>query len=75
MAATVPIVGPVVSCVLEQKAIIDRIKITAYNAEEWLLDSLVRYYAEPHDIRDSVFPGTDLRVTYTVAVHRSELAA
>lgn len=106
---------------LEQKAIIDRIKITAYNAEEWLLDRLVRYYPEPHDIRDllrsfaelsgeisttadgvlvtldppdtplhrralrglcddlnqvgAVFPGTDLKVTYTVAVHRSELAA
>jgi hypothetical protein len=36
---------------LEQKAIIDRIKITAYNAEEWLLDRLVRYYPEPNDIR------------------------
>lgn len=36
---------------LEQKAIIDRIRITAYNAEEWLLDRLVRYYPEPHDIR------------------------
>jgi len=36
---------------LEQKAIIDRIKITAYNAEEWLLDRLVRHYANPHEIR------------------------
>jgi len=36
---------------LEQKAIIDRIKITAYNAEEWLLDRLLRHYPNPHDIR------------------------
>ena len=36
---------------LEQKAIIDRIKITAYNAEEWLLDLLVRHYPNPHDVR------------------------
>ncbi len=106
---------------LEQKAIIDRIKITAYNAEEWLLDRLVRYYPNTHEVRallrafaelsgeisttaadvlvtldppdtpqhrralrglcddlnqvGAVFPGTDLRVTYTVAVHHSELAA
>jgi len=36
---------------LEQKAIIDRLKITAYNAEEWLLDRLLRHYSNPHDIR------------------------
>ncbi len=36
---------------LEQKAIIDRIKITAYNAEEWLLDRLIRHYPNPHDVR------------------------
>ncbi|MBI4302732.1 MAG: hypothetical protein HY665_00120 [Chloroflexi bacterium] len=36
---------------LEQKAIIDRIKMTAYNAEEWLLDLLVRHYPNPHDVR------------------------
>lgn len=36
---------------LEQKAIIDRVKITAYNAEEWLLDRLLRHYSNPHDIR------------------------
>ena len=36
---------------LEQKAIVDRIKMTAYNAEEWLLDLLVRHYPNPHDIR------------------------
>jgi transposase len=106
---------------LEQKAIIDRIKITAYNAEEWLLDRLLPYYPKPHEIRgllrsfaelsgqiattdhgvlvtldapdtphhrralrglceelsqlEATFPGTDLPVTYTVAVHHSELAA
>ena len=36
---------------LEQKAIIDRIKLTAYNAEEWLLDLLLRHYPNPHDVR------------------------
>ena len=36
---------------LEQKAIVDRIKITAYNAEEWLLDLLVRHYPNSHDVR------------------------
>jgi hypothetical protein len=37
---------------LEQKAIIDRVKMTAYNAEEWLLELLVRHYPNPHDVRD-----------------------
>ncbi len=37
---------------LEQKAIIDRVKVTAYNAEEWLLDRLVQHYRNPHDVRD-----------------------
>ncbi len=36
---------------LEQKAIIDRIKLTAYNAEEWLLELLVHHYPNPHDVR------------------------
>jgi len=36
---------------LEHKAIIDRVKITAYNAEEWLLDLLVRHYPNRHDVR------------------------
>lgn len=35
----------------EQKQVIDRAKITAYNAEEWLLDLLRRYYPNPHDVR------------------------
>jgi hypothetical protein len=37
---------------LEHKAIVDRVKITAYNAEEWLLDRLVEHYPNPHDVRD-----------------------
>jgi transposase len=37
---------------LEHKAIVDRIKISAYNAEEWLLDRLVAHYPNPHDVRD-----------------------
>ncbi len=45
-------VGPREVMRLEQKAIIDRIKLTAYNAEEWLLDRLLRHYPNPHDIRD-----------------------
>jgi transposase len=37
---------------LEAKNIVDRIKISAYNAEEWLLDRLVAHYPNPHDVRD-----------------------
>ncbi len=36
----------------EAKAIVDRIKISAYNAEEWLLDRLVVHYRNPYDVRD-----------------------
>jgi hypothetical protein len=36
---------------LEQKTIIDRIKLTAYNAEEWLLERLLPHYPNPHDAR------------------------
>ena len=36
---------------LEQKAIIDRVKMTAYNAEEWLLERLLPHYSNPDDIR------------------------
>jgi len=43
--------GPQVVLRLEQKAIVDRIKMTAYNAEEWLLNLLVHHYPNPHDIR------------------------
>ncbi len=106
---------------LEHKAIVDRIKIAAYNAEEWLLDRLIRHYPNPHDARDllrsfaelpgeihttddsvtvtldppdtpihrralrglvddlnalgATFPGTEIPVTYHVAMHHSEAAA
>jgi transposase len=36
----------------EAKAIVDRIKIAAYNAEEWLLDRLVVHYPNHYDVRD-----------------------
>ena len=106
---------------LEHKAIIDRVKMTAYNAEEWLLEQLAPHYHNPDDIRQllrsfaelsgeirstaqgivvtldppdtpiyrralsglcadlsqlgATFPGTDLPVSYQVAVHHSECAA
>ena len=106
---------------LEQKAIIDRVKMTAYNAEEWLLERLAAHYHNPDDIRQLLrsfaelsgeirstaqgivvtldppdtpiyrralrglcadlsklgptFPGTDLPVSYQVAMHHSERAA
>ena len=37
---------------LEHKHIVDRIKICAYNAEQWLLDRLVDHYPNRHDVRD-----------------------
>jgi hypothetical protein len=37
---------------LEFKAIVDRIKISAYNAEEWVLDRLIVHYPNQHDARD-----------------------
>lgn len=36
----------------EAKAIVDRIKISAYNAEEWMLDRLVMHYPNHNDVRD-----------------------
>jgi len=36
---------------LEQKAIVDRIKLAAYNAEEWLLERLLVHYPHPDDAR------------------------
>lgn len=106
---------------LEHKALVDRVKIAAYNAEEWLLERLHHHYGNANDIRDLVrsfaelsgqirstprgidveldapdtpmhrralrglcdelnaigatFPGTDLPVTYRVAMHHSEAAA
>ena len=106
---------------LEQKAILDRVKLTAYNAEEWLLERLAPHYQNTDDIRQLLrsfaelsgeirttaqgvtitldppdtplhrralrglcadlsqlhptYPGTDLAVTYQVAMHHSERAA
>ena len=106
---------------LQQNAIIDRVKMTAYNAEEWLLERLAPHYSNPDDIRlllrsfaelsgeirrtaqgvvvtldppdtpiyrralrglcadlsqlGATFPGTDLSVSYEVAMHHSERAA
>lgn len=37
---------------LEHKAIVDRVKIAAYNAEEWMLDRLLRHYDNANDARD-----------------------
>jgi len=37
---------------LEHKAIIDRVKIAAYNADDWLCDRLVVHYPNVHDVRD-----------------------
>jgi len=53
----------------EHKAIVDRVKITAYNAEEWLLERLERHYQNPNDVRDLLrsfaeLPG-DIRTTST----------
>ena len=45
---------------LEGKTLVDRIKLTAYNAEEWMLDRLQRHYPEPHDIRDLLRSFADL---------------
>ena len=36
----------------EAKAIVDRIKIAAYNAEEWMLDRLMLHYPNHCDVRD-----------------------
>jgi transposase len=107
---------------LEHKAIVDRIKLSAYNAEEWLLDRLINHYPNPNDVRDllrsfaelsgeidttaddgvivtldppdtpihrralrglvedlnttcATYPGTDVPVTYRVALHHSEATA
>jgi transposase len=36
----------------DAKDIIDRVKMTAYNAEEWTLDKLRSHYSNPFDVRD-----------------------
>ena len=106
---------------LEHKHIVDRVKICAYNAEQWLLDRLIHHYPNRHDVRDLLrtfarlpghitttdqgvivtleppdtpahrralegligelntldvtYPGTDIPVTYQLAVHHSRPAA
>ena len=106
---------------LEHKALVDRVKISAYNAEEWMLDRIIRHCPNTNDARDllrsfaelsgevrstaggvvvtldppdtpmhrralqglcdelnearAVFPGTDLPVSYRVAMHNSQAAA
>ncbi len=45
---------------LEHKHIVDRIKICAYNAEEWLLDRLAVHYPNRHDVRDLLRSFTQL---------------
>jgi hypothetical protein len=106
---------------LEHKHIVDRVKICAYNAEQWLLDRLIHHYPNRHDVRDLLrtfarlpghitttdhgvivtleppdtpahrralegligelntlgvtYPGTDVPVTYQLAVHHSRPAA
>ncbi len=45
-------VGERHTLLLQQKAIIDRIKITAYNAEEMLPELPALHYSNLHDIRD-----------------------
>ena len=47
----------------EAKAIVDRIKISAYNAEDWLLDRLVMHYRNGHDVRDLLRSFTELSGT------------
>jgi hypothetical protein len=37
---------------LEQKSIIDRVKLAAYNAHEWTVDRLLVHYPYPDDVRD-----------------------
>jgi hypothetical protein len=73
---------------LEQKILVDRIKVAAYNAEEWMLDLLRRHYRNPHDLRDLLrsfgrLPGVmtstpyGLRVTLDspdTPIHRRALA-
>jgi transposase len=64
--------GPREMLRLEQKSIIDRIKMTAYNAEEWLLDLLVQHYPNPHDVRALLRSfaelGGEIRTTATQVV-------
>jgi transposase len=50
---------------LEQKTILDRFKLTAYQAEQWMLDRLLVHYPNPHDahamLRDFAQLSGDMR--------------
>jgi hypothetical protein len=39
---------------VEQKQIIDRVKVTAYNAEEWAARPPAEALPQPHDVRDLI---------------------
>jgi hypothetical protein len=47
----------------EAKAIVDRIKIATYNAEEWMLDRLVPHYDNHFDVRDLLRSFAELSAT------------
>ena len=52
----------------EAKAIVDRVKIAAYNAEEWLLDRLMPHYGNHHDVRDLLRAFAELSGTIDTTV-------
>jgi transposase len=56
----------------EAKAIVDRIKIAAYNAEEWLLDRLVVHYRNPYDVRDLLRAFAELSGTIDTTMERDD---
>ena len=56
----------------EAKAIVDRIKIAAYNAEEWLLDRLVVHYRNPNDVRDLLRAFAELSGTIDTTMERDD---
>jgi len=57
---------------LEHKAIVDRIKISAYNAEEWLLDRLVVHYPNPNDVRDLLRSFAELSGTIDTTIEQDD---
>jgi len=57
----------------EHKAIVDRIKISAYNAEEWLLERLVTHYPNPHDVTDLLRSFAELSGTIATAPTGAEV--
>jgi transposase len=58
----------------EHKAIVDRIKISAYNAEEWLLDRLICHYPNPHDARDLLRSFAELSGTIDTTIETDDEA-